>query len=251
MGTLLLKLAGPLQSWGADSRFTERKTRHEPTKSGVVGLLASALGRKREEPIDDLAALPIAVRIDQPGRYECDFQTAHTKKYDKKTQCWEFDKSLPLSKRYYLSDAVFVVGIEVADERLGELANALVYPTFPLFLGRRSCPPAGKVLLGVRPGAALMDAMREQPWEASDPRLIERHKHERCVRRELLRDRLFADETSQDGELVRDYPLSYSQLYRRYEWRTVVHETPEVPNPYFVEAKPVPTHDPMSVFEEA
>jgi CRISPR system Cascade subunit CasD len=96
-----------------------------------------------------------------------------------------------------------------------------------------------------------MDAIREQPWDASDPRLIERHKHERCVRRELLRDRLFADETSQDGELVRDYPLSYSQLYRRYEWRTVVHETPEVPNPYFVEAKPVPTHDPMSVFEEA
>ncbi|MDR2895700.1 MAG: CRISPR-associated protein Cas5, partial [Propionibacteriaceae bacterium] len=35
MSTVLLKLAGPLQSWGADSRFPRRTTRHEPTKSGV------------------------------------------------------------------------------------------------------------------------------------------------------------------------------------------------------------------------
>ena len=43
MAVLLLKLAGPLQSWGSSSRFTERGTEHEPTKSGVVGLLAAAL----------------------------------------------------------------------------------------------------------------------------------------------------------------------------------------------------------------
>ena len=79
MSVLLLKLAGPLQSWGADSRFTERKTRHEPTKSGVIGLLAAALGRRRTEPVDDLASLCFGVRIDQPGYYECDFQTEHTR----------------------------------------------------------------------------------------------------------------------------------------------------------------------------
>ena len=55
MATLLLKLAGPLQSWGSDSRFTETKTRHEPTKSGVIGLLAAALGRRRTEDVSDLA----------------------------------------------------------------------------------------------------------------------------------------------------------------------------------------------------
>ena len=44
MATLLLRLAAPLQAWGSDSKFETRKTDREPTKSGVVGLLAAALG---------------------------------------------------------------------------------------------------------------------------------------------------------------------------------------------------------------
>ena len=47
MATLLLRLAAPLQAWGADSKFETRKTGREPTKSGVVGLLAAALGLRR------------------------------------------------------------------------------------------------------------------------------------------------------------------------------------------------------------
>ena len=47
MSTLLLRLAGPMQAWGADSRFDIRKTNREPTKSGVIGLLAAALGLRR------------------------------------------------------------------------------------------------------------------------------------------------------------------------------------------------------------
>ena len=44
MATLLLRLAAPLQSWGMDSKFETRKTNREPTKSGVVGLLAASVG---------------------------------------------------------------------------------------------------------------------------------------------------------------------------------------------------------------
>ena len=44
MATLLLRLASPLQSWGWTPKFETRKTNREPTKSGVVGLLAAALG---------------------------------------------------------------------------------------------------------------------------------------------------------------------------------------------------------------
>ena len=75
MAVLLLKLAGPLQSWGSASRFTDRGTQHEPTKSGVVGLLAAALGRRRTASVDDLASLRFGVRIDQPGTLQDDFQT--------------------------------------------------------------------------------------------------------------------------------------------------------------------------------
>ena len=47
MSTLLLRLAGPMQSWGTDSKFDERRTGREPSKSGVIGLVAAALGIAR------------------------------------------------------------------------------------------------------------------------------------------------------------------------------------------------------------
>ena len=49
MSTLLLRLAAPLQSWGASSKFGRRATEREPTKSGVIGLVAAALGIRRTE----------------------------------------------------------------------------------------------------------------------------------------------------------------------------------------------------------
>ena len=80
--TLLLRFAGVLQSWGTDSRFEIRRTETIPTKSGIIGFLAAALGRRRDEDIDDLADLKIGVRADQPGALISDF---HTAKKDAKT----------------------------------------------------------------------------------------------------------------------------------------------------------------------
>lgn len=51
---LLLRLAGPLQSWGTHSKYLWRDTARFPTRSGVVGMLAAGLGREREAPVDDL-----------------------------------------------------------------------------------------------------------------------------------------------------------------------------------------------------
>ncbi|MFJ3926357.1 type I-E CRISPR-associated protein Cas5/CasD [Streptomyces sp. NPDC090022] len=64
---LLVRLAAPLQSWGAVSRFSRRDTHSRPTKSAVVGLCAAALGRDRTDPVDDLAELFFGVRADHPG----------------------------------------------------------------------------------------------------------------------------------------------------------------------------------------
>lgn len=49
MSTLLLRLAGPLQAWGAESKYEIRRTGREPTKSGVIGLLMAALGCRRDD----------------------------------------------------------------------------------------------------------------------------------------------------------------------------------------------------------
>ena len=64
---LVLRLAGPLQSWGSSSQFNRRETDDRPTKSGVIGLLAAAQGRRRSDPIEDLVDVKLAVRVDQPG----------------------------------------------------------------------------------------------------------------------------------------------------------------------------------------
>lgn len=248
MGTLLLKLAGPLQSWGCDSRFTERKTRHEPTKSGVVGLLAAAFGRRREDSIADLAALPMVMRIDQPGSYERDFQTAHLRKFDKRTGEWVFDKSLPLSQRYYLADAVFVVGIGVPDEQIYAYEDALLHPAFPLYLGRRSCPPSGRVLIKAIHGADPLSALREHPWEATSRRLLSAHRFDATVDCTVVRDSEGEGSGTLIEEAVRDVPHSFSQLRREYGWRTVVYETIPVANPNCIVLKE--EHDPMAALEE-
>ena len=41
MSVLLLRLAGPMQSWGTRSRFGNRDTGLEPSRSGVIGHVGS------------------------------------------------------------------------------------------------------------------------------------------------------------------------------------------------------------------
>lgn len=247
MAVLLLKLAGPLQSWGSGSRFTERGTQHEPTKSGVVGLLAAALGRRRTEPVDDLVALRFGVRIDQPGTLEDDFQTEHKRVWDKSRSRWVVDssKSLPLSHRHYLADAAFVAALEGDEELLRECAEALDAPVFPLFLGRRSCPPACRVLLGFYEDKTLLEALEEHPWEASVRHQASwKFRSKEFIDLEVLYDK---QETS-DGEgydvVQRDVPVSFSQEHRQYSFRTVAHATASVRNPAYVGQQA--EHDPWS-----
>lgn len=73
---LLIRLAAPLQSWGVASRFAaHRDTRNRPTKSGVIGLCAAALGWPRDEPLGDLATVLFGVRADRPGTPLRDYHT--------------------------------------------------------------------------------------------------------------------------------------------------------------------------------
>ena len=78
MPTLLLRLTGPMQSWGTASRFSERDTGPEPSKSGVLGLLCAALGVDRADwdRLNPLTFLRMGVRHDRPGIPRYDYQTA-------------------------------------------------------------------------------------------------------------------------------------------------------------------------------
>ena len=121
MATLLLRLAAPLQAWGADSKFETRKTGREPTKSGVIGLLAAALGLRRDESeaLTRLTGLRFGVRVEREGQLLVDYHTAKTQ--DEKTSY--------VTYRHYLQDAVFLAGIESTDTALlQQLQQALLHP---------------------------------------------------------------------------------------------------------------------------
>ena len=217
MATLLLRLAAPLQSWGADSKFETRKTNREPTKSGVIGLLAAALGLRRDEPeaLQRLNRLRFAVRVDQEGVLLVDFHTAGNPTPAEVRRAREKGKApgAPyVTKRHYLADAIFLAGLESDDEALlKQLQAALCRPAFPLFLGRRSCPPTLPICLGIRP-AALLDALKAEPPLRMD------------VQREGTQGmRIVADaDPGQPGAVPRrDLPISYNPVHRQYGYRAV------------------------------
>lgn len=161
MATLLLQLVGPMQSWGTRSRFNERDTDLEPSKSGVLGLVCAALGRDRADPIADLADLRMGVRVESPGVLRRDYQTAQL--YDRKKKDY-VPSETSLSNRYFLSDAAFLVGLEGDRSLLSTIHDALKNPRWTLYLGRKSYVPSQPVWLenGLRDDA-LQDALKAWP----------------------------------------------------------------------------------------
>lgn len=145
--TLLLQLAGPMQAWGVQSRFEIRDTMTEPSKSGVIGLICAALGRDRSEDISDLAALKMGVRIDQEGQMRRDYHTAKRSKKDRRTKIYGPPQGVAtLSTRYYLADAMFLVGLEGENPNLLEqIHHAVAFPFWPIWLGRKAFPPSRSV----------------------------------------------------------------------------------------------------------
>lgn len=160
MPCLLLRLEGPLQSWGYRSRFSDRDTGLEPTKSGVIGLLCCALGRDRSQSPADLTALRMHVRVDRQGSLLTDFHTAGagvfrgSRDYFAPTSSGAKNKNASIQQKHYLQDASFLVALEGAPNLLHQLAEALKDPVWPLSLGRRGCPPAWSVFEGLVEGSA-------------------------------------------------------------------------------------------------
>ncbi len=196
MPTLLLRLAGPLQSWGVQSRFEVRDTGLEPSKSGVVGLLCAALGRPRTAAIDDLAALKMGARADREGIMARDYHVAQ-----QVLKASGGIKPTQPSNRYYLADAAFLVGFEGANlDLLHALHAALHDPVWPLYLGRKAFVPGEPVWLadGLRENASLLEALRAYPWLGRDS--------------QKLPERLRLVLEDEAGSEVRpDQPLSFAE----------------------------------------
>lgn len=236
-GVLALRLAGPLQSWGASSRFTRRTTESAPTKSGVIGLLASAAGIERGDDTNlaPLAALRFGVRIDQPGTRIRDFHTAHH---------GVTGASMPLSERFYLADAVFVAAVEGDQALLVGLYDALRAPVYLPYLGRRSCPPSEPVDIGRYEDTTLVNVLTNVPWQAS---AWYRRRHQAPQSLTVLRERA-TTEPVEPADVLRDQPVSFDAAHRRHALRTVV--TTAVPTPLPAGGgSPQGPHDPFAALD--
>jgi CRISPR system Cascade subunit CasD len=193
-----------MQSWGTTSRFNQRDTRKEPSKSGVVGLLAAALGIDRENWIDlePLTRLAMGVRHDRPGVINSDYQTAGCAKTDAIIEAnGKLSKDGIVSRRFYLADAAFLVALEGSDRSLlDNMQNHLTNPTWPLALGRKSYVPSEPIWMenGVQ-DASMHDLLTAWPW------ISFKRKWETAPPERLL---ISHESTDGSGSLRMDQPLS-------------------------------------------
>lgn len=169
---LVFRLYGPMASWGQAAVGGDRPTGLQPTRSAIIGLLASALGIKRDNEtlLQQLqSSIQIAVKQCVPSSLLRDYHTtqvpignsdklAHclTRKSEidelKRQEKYNSKNSRPnaiLSSRDYRCDGLWVIAIsltDVAEYSLLALSKALLKPTFVLYLGRKSCPLSLPVL---------------------------------------------------------------------------------------------------------
>ncbi len=213
MPTLLLRLVGPMQSWGTTSRFDQRDTGKDPSKSGVIGLLAAAIGIDRENwaDLEPLTRLSMGVRHDRPGVPKYDYQTAQNIISADRSKIHE----TAVSTREYLADAAFLVGLEGTDRTLLDKAHEhLKNPVWPLALGRKSYLPSESIWIekGVQ-DKPLREVLERWPWLGTLRRWEE----------VPVKLRLSQESTDNSGVLRMDQPLS-SFAERRFGARFVRSE---------------------------
>ena len=219
LASLVLCFDAPMQSWGQRARFVVRDTAAEPTKSGVIGLIAAALGVARDDDaaIAELARLRMGVRVDREGTVERDYHTVQNVpdtegKHNRGVESW----------RYYLADALFLTVIEGQETELRRLHQALANPRWPLYLGRRAFLPARPIVGIGGPPATIRHSIEEvlasYPWLENQPHIRNAADHDEPRWLRTVTDTNAADPAA---ELRNDYPLSFASGGRRHGPRFV------------------------------
>ena len=155
---LSLLIDGPMQSWGFSSRFQRRSTASHPTKSGIIGLIAAAMGIDKSaidepEQIHELSKLNLTVITLPRGDHNLrghrleDYHTVEgTQLADGK-----ISNDAVITRREYLLDVRFGVLLKGSSSLLDLVANAMQNPRWGVWLGRKCCIPATPVFVALAP----------------------------------------------------------------------------------------------------
>jgi len=175
---LVFRLYGPMASWGDVAVGTYRPTFDHPSKSAIMGLIAAAIGIRRDEDMKLRAiaeSYDFAVRVDASGIMLRDYHTSQvppsgkgrnqkkfTTRKDELAVSKEELKTI-LSTRDYYCDALYTVCLWAKSDEipysLETLAQKMKEPTFVLYLGRKSCPLAMPVDARVINGTDITDVI--------------------------------------------------------------------------------------------
>lgn len=171
--TLFLRFEGAMQAWGGhEAKFAIRRVAEAPTKSGVFGLLCSAMGVTRQKAVSEgwlseLNELKMGVRIDRPGVRWWDFHTVGAKQ-QMQIASGKTKPGAMLTRREYLCDASFLVALQGNGDLVTMLFQALCEPKWTLYLGRKCCPPSRPILAerdALSSFETLQDALTYHPWQ--------------------------------------------------------------------------------------
>lgn len=199
---LLIRIEGPLQSWGERSKWDYRDTSDFPTKSGIVGMIACAMGLERTDiRIGELCEqLRMAVRADRKGEIFTDFHTVTAEKLLRADGTKRSNGNTVISHRSYLQDASFLVALEGRESIIEACSQALQHPQWTMYLGRKSCVPSVPVVGTVIDSDRGLEAVMEtQPLTARhDSRIFYQieSEHEGYVRPDVrcsVSDRVYRD----------------------------------------------------------
>jgi CRISPR system Cascade subunit CasD len=227
-----------MQSWGLDSRFDQRDTGREPSKSGVLGLICAALGKPRDDQpgpwptLAELAGLKMGVRVLREGTLRTDYQTAGGGDFAgrKSYGVWKASGSpgqTVVSPRHYLSDADFLVGLEGPPALLGRIERALHEPVWPLSLGRKSYVPTLPVTFS--PNSPAGPAVREAGLVEALQSFINPPDGSRRRKAQQVQQRLVLEAPLEStAESRQDVPLSF--LDRTFAVRGVKTDWLEAPH---------------------
>ncbi|MGI8602091.1 MAG: type I-E CRISPR-associated protein Cas5/CasD [Verrucomicrobiales bacterium] len=238
--TLAVVLDAPLQSWGHASQFQHRTTAAHPTKSGVLGLVAAALGIDRNASDEADLLVPFAalhftsLRVPRPHPRRNERLLPVLRLEDYHTVGGGYDEDDPrerlciprkaerggvfgtvVTRRTYLQQARFIIFMEGYRASIDRIATALQNPVWGVWLGRKSCVPAVPVqpVIAESRASALVILLRRIRYPQPDAPETDFDREET------------ATDASQAHHFLADQPLGYGS--RQFSHRGItVHRAP-------------------------
>ena len=180
MQCVLMRFDAPLMSFGGVLVDQHNPTEPFPARSMLTGLVGNALGYAHRDAVllDELQTrITFAARWDVEPQFLRDYHTAdlgqsHLARAGWTTRGITEHRGGGSAKtgthqrlRYYWANGVLTVALSVGEGSpdAEAIAGALEMPARPLFLGRKTCLPACRILLGVREARSVLAALRGEP----------------------------------------------------------------------------------------